>query len=72
MARFPFGWLRDEDGGNWQIFWSSEDSKLTLRRAGGSEVVEAGSAPTWYEAKKAADRLRKEGAAFFTRTVRRM
>ena len=71
MARFPFGWIRDEDGANWQIVWSSDDCTLTLKKAGGGEVLEAGKAPTWYEAKKEADRLRKEGAERIAREGRR-
>jgi len=54
---FPFGWLRDLQGDNWQIFWSKKTGHLFLKATAKNTLVKIGEAPDWTEAKKKADFL---------------
>ena len=54
---FPFGWLRDFRGDNWQIFWNKETGDLFLKATLEDTLVKVGEAFDWMEAKKKADSL---------------
>jgi len=54
---FPFGWLRDFQGDNWQIFWNKKTGHLFLKATAKNTLVKIGEAPDWAEAKKKADFL---------------
>ena len=54
---FPFGWLRDFQGDNWQIFWNKKTGDLFLKATRENTLVKVGEASDWMEAKKKADFL---------------
>ncbi len=54
---FPFGWIRCQDGDNWQIYWSGKTGKLYLKATKTDALVKVAEAANWTEAKKKADSL---------------
>lgn len=54
---FPFGWLRDFKGDNWQIFWNKKTGDLFLKATLEDVLIKVGEASDWMEAKKKADFL---------------
>ncbi len=54
---FPFGWLRNFRGDNWQIFWNKKTGHLFLKATAKNALVKIGETPDWTEAKKKADFL---------------
>ena len=66
---FPFGWLRDFQGDNWQIFWSKKTGHLFLKATAKNTLVKIGEAPDWAEAKKKADFLMQNPDSVTIETV---
>ncbi len=54
---FPFGWLREFRGNNWQIFWNKKTGHLFLKSTVENTLIKIGEASDWMEAKKKADLL---------------
>ncbi len=54
---FPFGWLKNFRGDNWQIFWEKKSGDIFLKATAQSTLLKVTNAPDWVEAKKKADFL---------------
>ena len=52
---FPFGWVRESGGENWQIIWDQKTKVVFALGAKSKEVLEIGKSSTWIEAKAFAD-----------------
>ncbi len=54
---FPFGWLRNFRGDNWQILWNKKTGDLFLKATSKNVLIKVGDTHDWTEAKKKADSL---------------
>lgn len=59
MSRFPFGWVRDFEGDNWQILWDPETGSIILKGASGKTEKTISIAYKWTEAKAIAEQIQK-------------
>ena len=67
VGTFPFGWVREPGGENWQIIWDQKTNVLFARGTKSKEVLEIGKLPTWVEAKAFADEVIENPARYLTR-----
>lgn len=64
MSRFPFGWIRDFEGDNWQILWDSETGSIVLKGASGKTEKAVSIADKWTEAKSIAEQIQQNPEDF--------
>lgn len=57
---FPFGWVRDVGGDNWQIIWDPRSKNVVAKGARTGEVRLLGESESWKEAKMLADSYIRE------------
>jgi hypothetical protein len=60
MPRFPFGWIRDFGGDNWQVLWCPDTGVVFLKAAKCKRVIDIGRASGWLEAKRFAQAIVSE------------
>ena len=60
MGTFPFGWIREIEGDNWQLLWSSETSILYAKGVISKRIVNIDQSRSWQEAKTLALRVQNE------------
>lgn len=54
---FPFGWLREFRGDNWQILWNKKTGKIFLKATAKDTLAKVADAPDWTRAKEKADSI---------------
>ena len=54
---FPFGWIREVRGDNWQIIWSPSSGNIYLKAVTSNDIVEFDYAESWEDAKSKCDKL---------------
>ena len=64
MSSFPFGWVRDFEGDNWQILWNPETGSIILKAASGKTEKSVSTADKWTEAKAIAEQIQKSPEDF--------
>jgi hypothetical protein len=51
VGTFPFGWIREIDNDNWQLFWDSETKILYAKGAISKRFFNIGQSQSWQEAR---------------------
>jgi len=57
MSSFPFGWVRDFDGENWQLFWNSTTKEFYAKSAKSKRSLNLNNVRTWQDAKLFSDKV---------------
>lgn len=65
VGTFPFGWVREVRGDNWQLIWDPKTKMLTAKGASTKEKVNLGEFPDWQKAKAFADSVILDPSAYF-------
>ena len=65
VGTFPFGWVRDVRGDNWQLIWDPKTKILTAKGASTKETISLGESPDWEKAKAFADVVIQDPAPYF-------
>lgn len=65
VGTFPFGWVRDEGGDNWQIIWDPKTKTVFAEGALSRKVLTLGESPTWEDAKRFADGVISDPRDYF-------
>lgn len=67
VGTFPFGWVREPGGENWQIIWDQKTRVLFAKGAKSKEVLEIGTLSTWIEAKAFAGEVMENPGRYLSR-----
>ena len=67
VGTFPFGWVREHGGENWQIIWDQNTKVVYAMGVKSKEVLEIGKSSTWVEAKSFADDVMETPERYLTR-----
>ena len=54
---FPFGWIREFRGDNWQILWNKKTGDIFLKATAKNALAKVASASSWTRAKEKADSI---------------
>lgn len=65
VGTFPFGWIRDFRGDNWQIIWDPKTELIIAQAAVSKETFELGKSTKWMDAKAYADKVKNDPETFF-------
>lgn len=57
---FPFGWLREFRGDNWQILWNKKTGDIFLKATAKDALARVASASDWTRAKEKADSMMED------------
>lgn len=67
VGTFPFGWIRESGGENWQIIWDQKTKVLFAKGTKSKEVLEIGKSSTWVDAKAFADEVMESPGRYLAR-----
>lgn len=65
VGTFPFGWVRDVRGDNWQLIWDPKTKILTAKGVSTKETISLGESPDWQKAKALADKVIQDHSEYF-------
>jgi hypothetical protein len=65
VGTFPFGWVKEFRGDNWQIIWDPRTEAITARAAVSKKIVQLGESSKWMDAKVYADKVISNPDSFF-------
>ena len=57
MGVFPYGWVRELGGDNWQLMWNSDTKAFYAKGAILEKIIDIGKADSWQEARALASKV---------------
>lgn len=68
VGTFPFGWVREKGGDNWQLIWDPKTKSVFAKGARTKAVLTLGEASSWENAKRFSDGVMADPGRYFSRT----
>ncbi len=57
MGVFPYGWIREPGGDNWQLMWDSDTKDFYAKGTISGKIIDIGKAESWQEARALASKV---------------